>query len=92
MELTEQQKAFFEAAIVNENMQKFVTTFWLLYDIERESGRLPEIDPGNPHTSTLIFALAGYPLSCRDGLERMQEDLDGVIEELSRETINNPWL
>lgn len=84
--------AFFKAALENENIQKYVATFWELYDLERAAERLPEIDHGNPHTSTLVFALAGYPFSVRTGLSEMQNDLDGVIEKLSNGTVQSPWM
>lgn len=90
--LTEQQKAFLEAAIHSDSVQEFVEdVFWPMYDIWREEGELPEVG-SNPHVSSLMFALVGYPFSVRGGLQKMRNNLDGVIEELSNGTVQSPWM
>jgi hypothetical protein len=92
MELTENQLAFVNAALACEDVQRFINdVWWPLYDIWREEGKLPQVE-GNPHAPTLLFALCGYPFAVRDGLEEMQNDLDGVIEKLRDDTVDNPWL
>jgi len=91
MDLTESQYNIVKAGINHPRLTTIVEEYWSVYDELRESGELPEVG-SNPHVPTLLFALTGYPFAVRDGLEQMQNDLDGVIEKLRDDTVQSPWM
>jgi hypothetical protein len=91
MNITENQRAWLLKLLNDPETAILVEQSWSLYDQKRDSGEWEEID-ANPHVSSLMFALVGYPFSVRDGLQEMQTSLDDVIEKLSNGTVQSPWM